>query len=82
MREDLETEIGFLPLFPVPNEGDKSATLMGGWLLAIPETSSSKELAWEFLSTLVEPDVIVTILKQDGYLPTQIPSVKGDMLIP
>jgi multiple sugar transport system substrate-binding protein len=77
MREDLETEIGFLPLFPVPNEGDKSATLMGGWLLAIPETSSSKELAWEFLSTLVEPDVIVTILKQDGYLPTQIPIGEG-----
>ncbi len=77
MRTDLEEEVGFLPLFPVPSEGDVGATLMGGWLLAIPETSSNKDLAWEFLATVVEPDVIVTILKQDGYLPTQIPIGEG-----
>jgi len=46
-------------------------------LLAIPETSGNKDLAWEFLSTMVEPDVIVIILKQDGYLPTQIPIGEG-----
>ncbi len=65
MREDFEKNVGFLPWFPVPKECDKSATLMGRWLLAIPETSSNKDLAFEFLSTMVEPDVIVTILKQD-----------------
>lgn len=77
MRENFEQEVGFLPLFPVPAEGDVSATLMGGWLLAIPATSSDKDLAWEFLTILVEPEVIVTILKQDGYLPTQIPIGEG-----
>ncbi|MGH7909913.1 MAG: extracellular solute-binding protein, partial [Thermodesulfobacteriota bacterium] len=77
MRQDFEENIGFLPFFPVPVEGQESATLMGGWLLAIPETSANKDLAWEFLEAMVEPDVIVTILKQDGYLPTQIPIGEG-----
>jgi multiple sugar transport system substrate-binding protein len=77
LREDFETNVGFLPMFPVPREGDQTATLMGGWLLAIPETSSNKDVAWEFLTAMVEPDVIVTILKQDGYLPTQIPIGEG-----
>jgi multiple sugar transport system substrate-binding protein len=76
-RKDLENRIGFMPMFPVPSEGDQTATLMGGWLLAIPETSANKDLAWQFLATMLEPDVIVTILKQDGYLPTQIPIGEG-----
>jgi multiple sugar transport system substrate-binding protein len=77
LREDFESNVGFLPMFPVPEEDDRTATLMGGWLLAIPETSANKDLAWEFLTAMLEPDVIVTILKQDGYLPTQIPIGEG-----
>ncbi|HKU50165.1 MAG TPA: extracellular solute-binding protein [Nitrososphaera sp.] len=76
-REDFEANVGFLPLFPVPHEGEASATLMGGWLFAIPQASNNKEGAWEFLTTMLEPDVITTILKQDGYLPTQIPIGEG-----
>ena len=60
-----------------PREGDQTATLMGTARFAIPETSSNKDVAWEFLTAMVEPDVIVTILKQDGYLPTQIPIGEG-----
>ena len=77
LREDFESKVGFLPMFPVPKEGDRTATLMGGWLLAIPETSTNKDMAWEFLTAMLEPDVIITILKQDGYLPTQIPIGEG-----
>lgn len=78
MREDFEENVGFIPAFPVPFEGAESATLMGGWLLAIPEGSSNEDISWEFLVAMLEPDVITTILKQDGYLPTQIPIGEGE----
>ena len=34
-----------LLMFPIPNSSYRSATLMGGWLLGIPETSGNKYLA-------------------------------------
>ena len=30
-----QEKIGILPMFPVPEKGNKTATLMGGWELAI-----------------------------------------------
>lgn len=76
-RADLETKIGFLPLIPVPEDGDQSATLMGGWLFSVPETSKNKELALELVMTMVEPRILVPLLVEYGYLPTQLPIGEG-----
>ena len=68
----LEEKIGMLPMFPVPNiSNTNTSTLMGGWLLSIPETSENKELAWELITIMLEPDVLIPMLLQHGYLPTQ-----------
>ena len=68
----LEDKIGMLPMFPVPNiSNTNTSTLMGGWLLSIPETSENKELAWELITIMLEPDVLIPMLLQHGYLPTQ-----------
>ena len=48
----LNQSVGMIPMFPVPNEGNKSATMMGGWILSIPETSQNKELSWELLTLI------------------------------
>jgi multiple sugar transport system substrate-binding protein len=73
----LDQMIGFIPAFPVSKEGDRSATMMGGWILSIPETSSNKELAWELLTIMVQPDVLAPMLQKFGYLPTQKPIGEG-----
>jgi multiple sugar transport system substrate-binding protein len=44
---------------------------MGGWILSIPETSHNKELSWELLTIILEPNVLIPMLLQQGYLPTQ-----------
>jgi multiple sugar transport system substrate-binding protein len=44
-KQDFEKKVGFLPGFPVSNEGYPTITLMGGWLLNIPSTSKDKQLA-------------------------------------
>ncbi|MGZ5549372.1 MAG: extracellular solute-binding protein [Nitrososphaeraceae archaeon] len=68
----LEEKIGMLPMFPVPNiSNTNTSTLMGGWLLSIPETSENKELSWELITIMLEPDVLIPMLLQHGYLPTQ-----------
>jgi multiple sugar transport system substrate-binding protein len=74
---DFAEKVGFLPMFPVPNEGIETATLMGGWLLSIPNTSKNKDLAWELLTLMVEPRIITPLDSQYGYLPTQIPIGEG-----
>src|SRR5687768_8262083 len=68
----LKEKIGMIPMFPVPNTlNTNTSTLMGGWLLSIPETSQNKELSWELLTIMLEPDVLIPMLLQQGYLPTQ-----------
>ena len=65
-------KVGMIPMFPVPNTSNTTtSTLMGGWLLSIPETSQNKELSWELLTIMLEPDVLIPMLLQQGYLPTQ-----------
>ena len=49
-------------MFPVPNATDKTATMMGGWILSIPETSTNKDLSWELLTIMLEPDVLSPML--------------------
>jgi multiple sugar transport system substrate-binding protein len=45
--------------------------MMGGWELAIPQTSKNKELAWELITLMVDPRLMSPWLKQTGFLPTQ-----------
>ncbi|MDQ3970924.1 MAG: extracellular solute-binding protein, partial [Thermoproteota archaeon] len=48
----LEQEVGFIPMFPVPNQTIQTSTMMGGWELAIPSTSQNSDLAWELITIL------------------------------
>jgi multiple sugar transport system substrate-binding protein len=52
--QDFENQIGFLPMFPVPNEGNQSFTLMGGWEFSRPITSTHEDLAWKLVTLMVE----------------------------
>lgn len=74
---NINQKIGMLPMFPVPNIGNKSATMIGGWILGIPETSQNKDIAWELLTTMVDPQVLTPMLQKEGYLPTQKPIGEG-----
>ena len=67
-----EQEVGFIPMFPVPNQTIQTTTMMGGWELAIPQTSKNKDLAWEFLALMIEPKILAPMLEENGYLPTQL----------
>ena len=48
----LPQRVGFIPAFPVPTGTNQSSTMMGGWELAIPQTSKNKDLAWELLTIM------------------------------
>src|ERR687896_503240 len=67
----LDQQIGFIPMFPVPNGTTQSSTMMGGWELAIPSTSQHSDLAWELITIMAEPQVLSPFLQQFGFLPTQ-----------
>src|SRR5919197_688554 len=67
----LEQRVGFIPMFPVQYKNNQSATMIGGWELSIPKTSQNKDLTWELITTMLEPDIIAPMIKQYGYLPTQ-----------
>jgi multiple sugar transport system substrate-binding protein len=73
----LDKNVGMIPMFPVSKEGDTSATMMGGWMLGIPETSSNKALSWELLTIMLQPDVLAPMLEKYAYLPTQKPIAEG-----
>jgi len=73
----INQKIGMLPMFPVPNIDNKSATMIGGWILGVPESSQNKDLAWELLTTMVDPQVLTPMLQKEGYLPTQKPIGEG-----
>ena len=78
-KKQFEQKIGFIPGFPVPNEGNQSATIMGGWLLSIPSTSKNKDLAWELISLIEQPKILAPFHKKYGLLPTQIPIGEGSL---
>lgn len=71
-KQDFEDSIGMIPMFPVPIKGTRTASIMGGWLLSIPETSRHKELAWELMTIMLKPEILSPMLAKLGYLPTQI----------
>ena len=45
--------VGFIPNVPGPNRVNQTSTMMGGWKLAIPQTSKNKELTWELITLMV-----------------------------
>jgi multiple sugar transport system substrate-binding protein len=75
--KNFDKSVGMIPMFPVPKEGDTSATMMGGWMLGIPETSTNKALSWELLTIMIQPDVLAPMLANHAYLPTQKPIAEG-----
>src|ERR671923_1202233 len=82
-RIEFEQKVGFIPMFPVPSldsdsDNSKSATLMGGWALSIPSTSIHKDLAWELITTILEPKILAPYLAAHANLPTQIPIGEGN----
>jgi multiple sugar transport system substrate-binding protein len=73
----LEKKVGFIPMYPVPNEGVQTTTVMGGWELSIPQTSKNKDLAWELITLMVKPDILAPMLAKTGLLPTQMSIGQG-----
>jgi multiple sugar transport system substrate-binding protein len=67
----LEQQVGFIPMFPVPNQTIQTSTMMGGYELAIPSTSQHSELAWELITIIAEPEILGPFLQEYVYLPTQ-----------
>ncbi|HET9356878.1 MAG TPA: extracellular solute-binding protein, partial [Nitrososphaeraceae archaeon] len=67
----LNQRVGFIPLFPVPSLDNKTSTLMGGGVFSIPSTSSNKNLAWELIEIMLQPQILSPWLVEQGYLPTQ-----------
>jgi multiple sugar transport system substrate-binding protein len=63
--------VGFLPAFPVPDDSVQTTTMMGGWQFGIPSTSTHKDLAWELITVMLEPEIFAPWLQRYGYLPTQ-----------
>jgi multiple sugar transport system substrate-binding protein len=64
-------------MFPVPYEGNQTASLMGGWQMSIPTTSRNKDLAWELITIMLEPKIFAPLDQKYGYLPTQVPIGEG-----
>jgi multiple sugar transport system substrate-binding protein len=67
----LEQEVGFIPMFPVPNQTTSTSTMMGGWELAIPSTSQNSDLSWELVTIMAQPEILGPFLREMGFLPTQ-----------
>jgi multiple sugar transport system substrate-binding protein len=67
----LEQKVGFIPMFPVPNQTIPTSTMMGGWEVAIPSTSQHSDLAWELITIMAQPEILGPFLRELGFLPTQ-----------
>jgi multiple sugar transport system substrate-binding protein len=74
---EFEKRIGFVPMFPVPAEANRTSTLMGGWELSIPKMSVHKELAWELITLMLDPNILASWLEYNDFLPTQISIGEG-----
>jgi multiple sugar transport system substrate-binding protein len=76
--QSVKQMVGFLPAFPVPNDSIQTSTMMGGWELSIPSTSTHRDLAWELITIMLEPKILVPWLEKYGYLPTQVAIGQGN----
>ncbi len=77
-RQEFENKVGFLPMFPVPEGTNQSATMMGGWELSITNKSKNKDLVWELISLMVDPKIITPFYEKYGLLPTQVSIGDGE----
>jgi multiple sugar transport system substrate-binding protein len=68
---NITQRVGFIPMYPIPKKGFQTKTVMGGWELSIPQSSKNKDLAWELITLMLEPNVLAPMLTKTGYLPTQ-----------
>jgi multiple sugar transport system substrate-binding protein len=75
-RLTVEEKVGFIPMFPVPNQTIPTSTMMGGWQFAVPSKSQHSDLAWEFIMIMAQPEILSPFLEESGFLPTQ--QVLGD----
>ena len=76
-RTHFEQNVGFIPMFPVPGESTRTSTLMGGWEFGVPVTSVHKDLAWELITIMLEPQILGPYLTKHANMPTQIPIGEG-----
>ena len=77
-KQEFENKVGFLPMFPVPEGTNHSATLMGGWELSITNKSKNKDLVWELITIMVDPKIITPFYEKYGLLPTQVSIGDGE----
>jgi multiple sugar transport system substrate-binding protein len=77
-KQEFENKVGFLPMFPVPEGTNHSATLMGGWELSITNKSKNKDLVWELITIILDPKIITPFYEKYGFLPTQISIGDGE----
>ncbi len=76
-RTHFEQNVGFIPMFPVPDESTQTSTLMGGWEFGIPVTSAHKDLTWELITIMLEPQILGPYLTKHANMPTQISIGEG-----
>jgi len=77
-RQEFENKVGFLPMFPVPEGTNQSATMMGGWELSITNKSKNKDLVWELITLMVDPKIITPFYEKYGLMPTQVSIGDGE----
>jgi len=77
-KQEFENRVGFLPMFPVPEGTNHSATMMGGWELSITNKSKNKDLVWELITIMVDPKIITPFYEKYGLLPTQVSIGDGE----
>jgi multiple sugar transport system substrate-binding protein len=65
------SQLKIVGAFPVPEEGTDTATMAGGWSLAIPSTSEQPEMAWEFMKAMLDEEILGEMQVRFGELPTQ-----------
>ena len=63
--------VGMIGAFPVPSADVTTATMAGGWTLAIPQTSENPDVAWDFLKAMLDISTLGRVQTEFGYLPTR-----------
>jgi multiple sugar transport system substrate-binding protein len=64
-------DVGLVAAFPTKEQGGETATMAGGWTLAIPSTSKQPDVAWEFLKAMLDVKVMGDAQAKFGYLPVR-----------
>ncbi|MCZ7572509.1 MAG: extracellular solute-binding protein [Ardenticatenaceae bacterium] len=65
------SNLALVAAFPVPSQDVETATMAGGWTLAVPATSEHPDVAWEFLKAMLDKDTLGAMQTRFGYLPTE-----------